>query len=96
MIKSAFLSMAIIFMGVSSVFAQDDYKPLSGALWQPQTTLIAGNIDKCTERYNYCVASCQKQKEQCEARGNDKEYCGPAYTSCALGCENHMKACWRE
>jgi hypothetical protein len=55
-----------------------------------------GNIDKCTEKYNLCVASCEKQKQQCKARGNSDNDCDAAYTTCALGCENRMHDCWKE
>jgi hypothetical protein len=85
----------MFFMASSSAFAQDDYNPLSNAQ-QPLPLIMAGNIDNCTERYNYCIASCNKQKTQCESRGNDKEYCDAGYTTCTVSCKNHMTACWSE
>lgn len=58
--------------------------------------LYADNIDKCTERYNYCISSCESQRQQCMNRGNDSSYCDAAYTSCSTGCENHMHGCWEK
>lgn len=55
-----------------------------------------GNIDKCTEKYNYCIASCATQQKQCLDRGNDSKYCGDAYSSCANGCKRRMEDCWKE
>jgi len=59
-------------------------------------TLLVGNIDSCTNKYNYCIESCARQEETCVSNGNDSSYCAANYTSCSIGCENRMYECWKE
>lgn len=88
------LSAAFLFIAAGLLFTA------AGAVDRPgggnQALLLAADVNECTERYNYCVESCERYRSDCVANGNDAEYCAGQYTYCQNQCQNRMKQCWSE
>ena len=55
--------------------------------------VFAANVDKCIEKYNACKESCENQKAQCKARGNNVESCNSRLNECNADCNKKVKAC---
>jgi hypothetical protein len=55
--------------------------------------VFAGNVDKCTEKFEACKVSCGNQRAQCMARGSDPSSCDARLQACMADCDRDLKTC---
>ena len=55
--------------------------------------VLAGNVDKCTEKFDACKVTCGNLKAQCIARGSTAEACNFRLKQCNADCSKDLKAC---
>jgi hypothetical protein len=84
------LGLCALAIGLASASPPDVSQEVS----QKPRFIRVGNIDQCTDQYNYCVASCGKQRDRCQQSGNESQYCANAYGACQTECRKNMEACW--
>ena len=55
--------------------------------------VLAGNVDKCTEKFDACKVTCGNLRAQCIARGSNTESCDSRLKQCNADCDKDLKAC---
>ena len=55
--------------------------------------VLAGNVDKCTEKFNACKTTCTNLWHQCKTRGAEIDSCNSQRKQCEAGCDADLKKC---
>lgn len=68
---------------------------LAGSLLTPapQTATSTNAFDTCTERREYCIESCIKQRENCDRNTPNDPRCVSQQNQCDAGCKNAWTKC---
>lgn len=68
---------------------------LAGSVFTPapQVTKPANAFDSCTEKREFCIESCGKQRQACDRNTPNDPRCVSQQNQCEAGCNKAWKKC---